>query len=87
MVPDETSRSREAMMDWRLEVDGTRGFANCVGRVSREAELRSRGLTILLCLDACRLSLDGVARRLGTGSLEGRGRPDGLALGECSMVG
>lgn len=73
-------------MDWRFDVEGTRGFENVEDRVSREAELRSRGLTILLCLDACRLSLDGAVRRLGTGSLEGRGRPDGLVLGDCSMV-
>lgn len=82
----EGPRSRDAIMELRLEVEGTRGFEYVEDKVSREAELRSRGLTILVCLDACRLSLDGVARRLGTGSLEGRGRPDGLALGDCSMA-
>lgn len=53
--------------------------------MSREAELRSRGL-LILSLDDCRFSLEAVGRKLGTGSLEGRGIPDGLELGEWSMV-
>jgi hypothetical protein len=60
--------------------DGVEGGWILEDKLSREAVVRSRGLT-MASLDGCRLSREGEARTpkvFGTGSLEGRGSPDGL---------
>ncbi len=76
-------------------VDGTRGLDELdreaeadVNKRSREGVARRRGWAMLSLADCCRFSLEADARRpaVGTGSLEGRGMPDGLEPGDWSML-
>lgn len=71
-------------------VEGMRGLVEVEeDNWSREGVLRNRGLTMADFCGCCRLSRDAAGRKAGrmTGSLDGRGMPDGReTFGGCSMV-
>jgi len=79
-VSEETSRLWPVkLLEWRA-LEGVEGDWILEDKLSREALFRSRGLT-MASLDGCKLSREDEARTpevFGTGSLEGRGIPDGL---------